>query len=207
MSDGHLSGLISEILSTSILEWLAVTFGVIQVLLAKENKVSLYPAGILATSLSAYILAEAGLYAESGLNLYYLVMSIYGWIHWHRRRGRAALPITRTRRAEWGWCALIVIGGFGLLYLVLDQFTDSTVPVWDSLVSAFAWAGTWLLARRKLENWILLNISNLLAIPLLAYKGLELFSLLTLFLFVVAIFGYFSWKSKMKASQMPLHDK
>ncbi len=183
---------------TSWLEWMAVIFGVIQVLLATGNKVMLYPAGILATSLSAYILAEAGLYAESALNIYYLVMSIYGWIHWQRRQGKPPLSISRTRGRDWIWTACIFGGSFAILFGILDRFTDSSVPVWDSLVSAFAWAGMWLLAKRKLENWIVLNLSNLLAIPLLAYKGLELFSLLTLFLFVVAIFGYFSWKKKLQ---------
>src|SRR5690606_17277784 len=173
---------------------------VLQVLLAKDNRVLLYPAGIMATSLSAFVLAEAGLYAESGLNIYYLLMSIYGWVHWHRRKGLPPLPITRTQKKEWLWSGGIVVGSFLVLYFVLDRYTDSSVPVWDSLVSAFAWAGMWLLARRKLENWILLNLSNLLAIPLLVYKGLDLFSLLTAFLFVVAIFGYFSWKRKLGES-------
>jgi nicotinamide mononucleotide transporter len=68
------------------------------------------------------------------------------------------------------------------------------VPAFDAFVSATAWAGMWLLAKRKLENWILLNISNAVAIPLLFYKGLSLYALLTVFLFVIAIQGYFKWK-------------
>ncbi|MEI9957355.1 MAG: nicotinamide mononucleotide transporter family protein [Ferruginibacter sp.] len=77
---------------------------------------------------------------------------------------------------------------------MLKHFTTSNVPYWDAWVSATAWAGMWLLSKRKIENWILLNISNLFAIPLLIYKQLPLFAILTLVLFVVAIFGYYSWK-------------
>src|SRR5690606_30519480 len=95
---------------------------------------------------------------------------------------------------DWYITSLIVVSGFLLLYLALDHFTDSTVPAWDAWVSATAWAGMWLLAKRKLENWLLLNISNAFAIPLLAYKGVHLYALLTLFLFIVAIFGYIEWK-------------
>jgi len=84
--------------------------------------------------------------------------------------------------------------GFVVLYMVLMRFTDSTVPIWDAWVSATAWAGMWLLAKRKIENWVLLNISNAFAIPLLAYKGLHLYALLTLFLFIVALLGFFEWK-------------
>jgi nicotinamide mononucleotide transporter len=74
------------------------------------------------------------------------------------------------------------------------------VPVWDAWVSATAWAGMWLLAKRKVENWILLNISNIFAIPLLFYKQLPLFAGLTIILFIVAVFGYFDWRRKYKLS-------
>src|SRR5690606_34006119 len=94
--------------------------------------------------------------------------------------------------------ALIVGLGFGLLYFILDRFTSSTVPVWDAWISATAWAGMWLLARRKIENWILLNVSNLFAIPLLFHKGLPLYGLLTVFLFIIAIFGYQEWLKILK---------
>ena len=96
----------------------------------------------------------------------------------------------------WG----IAVLGWGLLYVVLDKFTDSDVPILDAFVSSTAWAGMWLLAKRKLENWIWLNVSNLVAIPLLLYKQLFLFSILTLILFVVAIFGYLDWKKMLNSS-------
>ena len=104
------------------------------------------------------------------------------------------MKATYSAGRDWRITVLIVIAGFPALYYALLHFTDSTVPVWDAWVSATAWAGMWLLAKRKIENWILLNISNAFAIPLLAYKGLHLYAILTLFLFVVAIFGYFEWK-------------
>ena len=85
-----------------------------------------------------------------------------------------------------------------MLYFVLDKFTTSDVAGWDAFVSSTAWAGMWLLARRKLENWILLNLSNLVAVPLQFYKGIPLYGLLTAVLFVVAIFGYYNWKRLMK---------
>jgi nicotinamide mononucleotide transporter len=76
------------------------------------------------------------------------------------------------------------------------------VPVWDAFVSSTAWAGMWLLARRKMENWVFLNISNLFAIPLLFYKKLPMFAALTVFLFVVAIFGYFEWKRQAESPKL-----
>ena len=76
----------------------------------------------------------------------------------------------------------------------LGQHTDSDVPYWDAVVCAFAWAGMWLMAKRKIENWIYLNISNLISVPLLIYKELYIYAGLTAFLFAVAVSGYIKWK-------------
>lgn len=190
-----------QIVETPVLQWIGVTCGVIQVLLAKSNKVLLYPFGIVSVSITMYVLYEVGLYAELALNGYYLVMSIYGWALWSRSRNQAPVLASYSGKRDWVYALSIVVLAFPILYFALVQFTDSTVPVWDSWVSATAWAGMWLLAKRKIENWILLNISNAFAIPLLAYKGLHLYAVLTLFLFVVAVFGYFEWRKVIARQQ------
>jgi nicotinamide mononucleotide transporter len=195
MSISYWTHLFAEQLSgTSWIEWLAVTFGVAEVLLARVNKVALYPAGIAGTLLSIYLFITSGLYAESLLNLYYVIMSIYGWWYWIRKKDQAPVAITFANKKEWLTVLIIVAGGFIFLYFILKNFTPSTVPVWDAFVSATAWAGMWLLAKRKIENWILLNISNAVAIPLLFYKHLILYAALTIFLFIVAVQGYFEWR-------------
>lgn len=199
-----ISVLIEELKNTSLLEWLGVIFGILQVLLAKANKIWLYPTGIISVSISIYIFATSGLYAESVLNIYYLVMSIYGWWFWVYRREAHPLPITKATGKDWGITLAIVLVGFIVLFLALKHFTNSTVPVMDAFVSSTAWAGMWLLAKRKLENWVLLNISNAVAIPLLFYKRLPLYALLTLFLFIVAIFGYLEWKRTIEKAK---HDR
>jgi nicotinamide mononucleotide transporter len=189
---------LQQVAQTSWIEWLAVGFSVAEVLLARANKVALYPAGIIATLLSVYLFITSGLYAESLLNGYYIVMSIYGWWYWVKKKDKPLVPITFTNKKEWQTVAAIVAGGFIVLYLTLKNFTPSTVPLCDAFVSATAWAGMWLLAKRKVENWILLNISNAVAIPLLFYKHLPLYAALTIFLFVVAVHGYFQWKKLVK---------
>jgi nicotinamide mononucleotide transporter len=179
---------------TDGLQWLAVILGITEVLLAKSNRIWLFPAGIASVGVSIYILSQAGLYAESLLNGYYLVMSIYGWWYWVKKKDLPTVKISYCIRRDWVNVGWVVAGAFTLLVILLKCFTPSTVPVWDAWVSATAWAGMWLLAKRKIENWILLNISNLFAIPLLVYKDLALFAALTLFLFIVAVFGYFEWR-------------
>lgn len=198
---------IDQVNHTTIWEWLAVLFGVTEVLLAKVNNIWLYPTGIAGIFIGIYILLVAGLYAESALNVYYLVMSIYGWYHWIKKRNEPPVKITWSTRREWIVTLLIVFAGWPVLYVILKNFTTSNVPVWDAWVASTAWAGMWLLAKRKLENWILLNVSNLFAIPLLCYKNLIMFSALTLFLFIVAFFGFFEWRAiwkKEKAAENAL---
>jgi len=184
---------VEQFRATTPWEWAAVLLGVAEVLLAKANNIWLYPAGIAGTFIGIYVLLTAGLYAESALNIYYLVMSFYGLIHWLRRKDAPPVKISWSTRREWMVTLVIVFAGWVILYLLLKNFTTSNVPVWDAWVSSTAWAGMWLLARRKIENWILLNISNLFAVPLLCYKHLALFAALTLFLFIVAFFGFFGW--------------
>ncbi|WP_245747587.1 nicotinamide riboside transporter PnuC [Parapedobacter koreensis] len=183
-----------QLTETPLLHWIGVACGVIQVLLAKTNNVLLYPFGIASILVTLYVLNEAGLYAEILLNLYYLIMSIYGWAYWVKRSGEEPVKASYASKRERLITLSIVFLGFPALHYALVHFTDSSVPAWDAWVSATAWAGMWLLAKRKIENWVLLNISNAFAIPLLVYKGLHLYALLTLFLFIVAIFGYFEWK-------------
>ena len=167
-------------------------------MLAWRNHVWLYPAGIISTVFSIYLLADVKLYAESFLNLYYLIMSVYGWWLWVKKNNDSELPITKTKKDEWIITFLIIIIGWLVLYLVLRNYTPSDVPLWDAWVSATAWAGMWLLAKRKLENWLVLNLSNLFAIPLQVHKNIPLYALLTCVLFVVAIFGYLRWEKLLE---------
>jgi nicotinamide mononucleotide transporter len=182
-----------QVVHIDAIQCAVLILGVSEVLLARANKIWLYPAGIAATTLSVYSLFGAQLYAESLLNLYYLVMSVYGWWYWSTRKNEAPVQVSFTTHKEWMITLSIVFGGCFILYFALATFTPSTVPLWDAWVSATAWAGMWLLARRKVENWVLLNISNAFAVPLLFNKALPLFALLTIFLFIVACIGYFDW--------------
>lgn len=186
--------LLQQFNETGWLQWIAVVLSVAEVLYARANKIWLYPTGIAAILLSIYLLYISGLFAECLLNLYYIVMSVYGWWLWVKKKNHPPVAVSYCNQHDWRIVLAIVVIGWPLLVFLLKKFTDSTVPVWDAWVSATAWAGMWLLAKRKIENWVLLNISNAFAIPLLFYKQLPLFAVLTVFLFVVAVQGYFKWR-------------
>ncbi len=180
-------------------EWFGVLFSVIQVLLARKNNVNNYLFGIAGILLTLYVMLTSKLYAEFTLNLYYLIMSIYGWLYWKFGKQKSEMEISVTTTTEKWITGGIVLGTFILFWSFLTHFTDSDVPVWDSMVSAFAWAGMWLMARRKIENWVILNISNIISIPLMIHKELYLYAVLTSFLFLVAISGYIEWQKIIKS--------
>ncbi len=193
---------ITEFKNTGAIEWTAALFGLAEVLLARCNKVLLYPAGIISSALYIYILHHAGLNAESWLNCYYVIMSVYGWYLWVKKKNETALPITKNTRRDWLITFLIVAVGWVIIFAILRWYNPSPVNGWDALVSATAWAGMWLLAKRKIENWVLLNISNLLAIPLFLYKKYPLTACLTLILFIVAIFGFIEWRKIYRSQRL-----
>lgn len=181
-------------LQLDFIQLAVLILGVTEVLLARANNVWLYPTGIAAVALSIYSLFTAQLYADCILHLYYLVMSVYGWSYWLRGKNNREVPVTWSTRNEWYVAGTIVVVAWMALYFFLITFTPSEVPVWDAWVSATGWAGMWLLARRKVENWIWLNVSNAFAIPLLIKKDLPLLAVLTAILFLVACKGYFDWR-------------
>lgn len=199
-----------QIKATQPLEWIAAIFGVISVLFAQRNHIFLYPTGLVSTGIYAYLWSrsEAALYAEALLNVYYFVMTLYGWWHWQKGKNKQQIPITLCAQKDW-WAVFSIVSGLWLVFYLLLLQTNSNVPVLDSFVSASACAGMWLLASRKVENWLLLNLSNLVAIPLMIYKGYYVTTGLTIVLFVVAIFGYLHWQklhALSKAEEMKIAD-
>lgn len=179
-------------------EALGTAFGITQVLLARNNNVHNYLFGIVSILLGIYVLYNSKLYADILLSLYYFVMSIYGWVYWKFGKQREETRISVSSIDEHLRALGIVLGCFLLMAYWLSYHTNSDVPIWDSFVVAFAWAGMWLMAKRKLENWIYLNISNIICIPLLLYKGLYIYAGLTIFLFMVGTSGYLKWRRIVK---------
>lgn len=194
--------LTQQFIQTSLIEWLAFAFGVLQVALALYNKTINFYAGLISVILYTWVFYKAGLFAESLLNAYYIIISIAGIVVWSQRNKNYELPISRTGHQTKIYSTLLFVASFGLLYWVLKTYTSSTVPMQDSFVTAMAWVGSFLMVQRKIENWVILNISNIIAIPLQFSKGLELTALLTVIYFVMAVLGYFRWRKILMAKSI-----
>ncbi|AWW30955.1 nicotinamide riboside transporter PnuC [Echinicola strongylocentroti] len=182
------------------LEALAVVFGIASVFFSMRENILVYPTGIISTLIYVWICLEVKLYADMGINAYFFSMSIYGWYVWtHPRPGKSILPVTWLKWKGWIYAIALLVATYGVLYFVLSTYTDSDVPYWDSFTTSSAFVGMYLMAKKKVENWIAWIITDLVSVPLYFYKGLILTSFQFLFFTILAVLGLIAWiKSEKK---------
>lgn len=189
------------------LELTAVFFGILSAWFSKQDNILIYPTGILSTAIFVYLLSVYGLLGDLVINAYYFIMSIYGWYFWTRKVDEEHYtPITRTNYKEKQICVGIFIGTLifiFIIYKIFDKWNSWTAYV-DTLTTAIFFVAMWLLARKKLENWILLLIGNIISFPLYFYKGLVFTSFQFLLLMVIAIYGYRAWKKNLNVPETSL---
>ncbi len=208
MIDNTMNDMISEltrnILDTSWIEYVAVIFGILSVWFARKENILVYPTGIINVLIFVYLCYDAGLYANMGINIFYFVMSVYGWYSWTRKDAdEKSLAISRCSLVYGAVMIALLIIIFIILRLVLIRYTDSTVPTIDAFTTAVYVIGMWLMARKKVENWIAWIIGDVIAIPLYAHQGLIFSSLQFLIFLVIAIMGFISWRRKLFSSAQP----
>ncbi|MBP6978808.1 MAG: nicotinamide riboside transporter PnuC [Bacteroidales bacterium] len=186
-----------NILDTSWIEYVAVIFGILSVWFARKENILVYPTGIINVLIFVYLCYDAGLYANMGINIFYFFMSVYGWYSWTRKDANAkTLAISRCGLTYGAVMIALLLVLFILLRYVLMHYTDSTVPIVDAFTTAVFIIGMWLMARKKVENWIAWIIGDVICIPLYAFQGLIFSSLQFLIFLIIAIMGYISWRRK-----------
>lgn len=183
-----------------VLEAVAFVFGIASVWYAKQENILVYPTGIICTVITVYLLYINQYLGDMMMNFYYSVMSLYGWWNWSRKKNNViAVPISRTTSKE----KLIGVGLFILTmivtYLVYLSY-DYTIEIpnyIDIVTSGIFFTAMWYMANKKLENWTLWIIGDLITIPLYAYRGLGMLSLQYFIFTILAIQGYISWKKHL----------
>lgn len=184
--------------STTVIEYIAVAFGIISVLLSRIENIWVYPTGIINTSIYIYISFIGGLYAEAGVNFYYTIISILGWIWWiQKKEGKKIITIQYSSKKEWIITLLFFLICWIILYLILSNFTNSTVPLADGFASATAYTAMWLMAKKKIENWLWWIATNIASIPLYFIKGYVFTSFQFLVFLILAILGWIEWKKRI----------
>lgn len=179
------------------LEITGVVFGLLSVWLAKKNHIGVFPTGMISTSIFVYLLLKWGLVGDMLINAYYFGMSVYGWVIWTRINDQEqTIPISRINQQEWRYLLLLFVGSLGFVYGVYQWFGlwNSSTAMIDTLTTAIFFSGMWLMARRKIENWIFWIVGDIISVPLYLIKGFSFTSLQYLIFTFIAIYGYLEWK-------------
>lgn len=195
------------------LEIIGTLVGLLYLWLEYRASIYLWIAGIIMPAVYIFVYLEAGLYADFGINIYYLGAAIYGWMMWkygsflrrkilrksapHQVGKEQELPITRMPIRYLVPLAVVFIASFMGIAWILIQFTDSNVPWWDSFTTALSIVGMWMLARKYVEQWWAWIVVDVVSAGLYIYKGLDFTAALYAFYTIIAIFGYLKWKKMM----------
>lgn len=190
------------------IEILGVITGIIYLWLEYRASIYLWIAGIVMPAIYIFIYYDAGLYADFGINIYYLVIALYGWLAWKTgftifgSKGPAKeLRISHTPRNVWMKILLAYATAQIFITWLLISYTDSTVPYADSFTTALSIVGMWMLARKYIEQWWVWCVVDVASSALYICKGLYLTAILYAVYAIIAIFGYLKWKELMNDEQ------
>ena len=190
-----------------IIEIIVFFFGIISVWYAKKEKILAYPTGLVATIFTTYLLYKAGYFADMTINAYFTIMSIYGWFNWSIMKNDVSVyQISRTNRKQ----KIIGVGLFFVTIIVLYgvyQLFDRPIEkenYIDMVTSGLFFTGMWFMAIKKIENWTLWIIGDLISIPLYGYRGLGILSLQFLIFTILAVMAYIEWHKIIKTNEQNL---
>jgi nicotinamide mononucleotide transporter len=189
------------------LEIVAVIFGFLSVWFSKKNNVLVFPTGLISTSIFVYLLLKWGLLGDMMINGYYFIMSVYGWYLWTRTKdGEVINPISRTSLKEKKLSVIIFFSTLIFVYFIYTYFENWTswTAYVDTITTAIFFVGMWLMAKRKIENWIYWIIGDIISAPLYFYKGFTFTSFQYLIFTFIAISGYIAWKKNLGKKKQTL---
>lgn len=187
-----------------VLEAIVFVFGITSVIFAKKDNILVYPTGLVATTITVYLLFKAEYFGDMMMNFYYTIMSIYGWWNWSRtKENKSVVLISRTNTKE----KIIGFAFFVLTMIVtysVYHFYDYDIQAEnyiDVFTSGLFFTAMWYMATKKLENWTLWIIADLITVPLYAHRGLGMLALQYLIFTILAIQGYLAWNKMIKAQE------
>lgn len=174
------------------IEVLGFVIGLIYLWLEYEASIYLWIAGIIMPAISLFVYYQAGLYADFGINVYYLLAALYGWLMWKPRKS-VSLPITRIPRSHlWGAAAAFAFAWLFIAWILI-RFTNSNVPWFDAFTTALSIVGMWMLARKYVEQWLAWILVDAVSAGLYVYKEIYFYAILYALYTVIAYLGYKKW--------------
>jgi nicotinamide mononucleotide transporter len=201
----------TDIRQTGPLEYIAVCSGIVSVWFSRKENIWVYPTGLINTIFYIYLSFTGSLFGEASVNLYYTIMSIYGWILWAKKNNRQEhiVHIRWSTRKEWMqellFFATFYVVIFGALTYLKRDFAHGAIPWADAFASSTAFTGMWLMARKKVESWYWWIATNMASIPLYFIKHYVFTSVYYVILLIMAFWGLMEWRRR--ASLQPTHPK
>ena len=188
-----------EFLIAHWLDIVTTVLGLAYILLEYKASIWMWAVGFLMQALGIVLYYQKGLYADCGMEFYYLSMTVYGYWRWvHGSISKEPLPIRHfPSRLVLPW-TLLILGLWGIMDFLLTAFTDSTVPLADSFTTALSIVGIWALAHKYLEQWFIWIAVDVVTCGLYFYKDIPFKASLYGLYVVIAVFGWFRWRSQIK---------
>ncbi|NLY22907.1 MAG: nicotinamide mononucleotide transporter [Bacteroidales bacterium] len=188
------------------IEIIAATLGIIAIYFQIKVKPFYWVISLVVSSMYIIVYFSAKLYADMSMQFYYVGMSIYGlyvWLSGNYSSDKKIIHISKIKDLKsWLLIALISALSFFIIGYILKNFTDSNVPWWDSFTTSLSFVATWMLARKKIENWLIWIVVNATSVALYIYKQLYPTTILFIILTLLAIVGYFQWKRELRTLEM-----
>lgn len=190
------------------IELIGAILGLLYIFFSIRQHILTWATGLLTSVLYTVVFFQSGFYADMGLQVYYVFISIYGWYFWLKgekktdQAGEQQVPVTKTKKRVLVKSGIVTLLIFLLLIFILKRFTDSTVPVMDSLTTALSITATWMLARKYIEHWLIWIFVDFFSAGLYIYKNLWPTVVLFIVYAVMAIIGYIEWKKDLEKSEL-----
>lgn len=190
---------IIQYFSENYIEVIALIFSIVYIFLSINQRLSTWIFGFLCSLLYVVVFFQTRFYAGMGLQVYYAVISIYGWFSWKHGKSvsDAGLEVTRTTGKMLRVIFAVSFALFLVIYILLKKHTDSPIPLPDAFTTSFSLAATWMLARKKLEHWIFWIFIDVASVAMFLYR--EMYPTVILFVIytIMAVAGYYRWKKSM----------
>jgi nicotinamide mononucleotide transporter len=205
-----LDSIYNGLVQTTWIEAIAVISGIVSVWYSRKENILVFPTGLLNTTIYIYLSLKGHLLGEASVNLYYTIMSLYGWYLWTRKNQtnqELILQITNSNSKERIQQFLFFVGVYAIIYFSLvylkKSFAPEAIPWADALASASAYTAMWLMAKKKVESWFWWVLTNIASIPLYFIKGYTFTSVQFIVLLILAIAGWIEWSRKANDTKYP----
>lgn len=185
------------------LQIIGVVLGLVYLYLEYKANIWLWVVGLIMPIVHGTLYYRSGLYADFSMQLYYIAAGVWGLMAWSRKpksKSESPLKIGYTPARVWLFVGAIYAVLHAAIYLLLVNFTDSTVPFWDSLSTALCIVAYWMLSRKYVEQWLVWLLVDLITVGLYIYKDIPLTAGLYALYSALAVAGYMRWR-KMVAQQ------